>query len=59
MNGGTLHDFFNKNSPLTEAHAAKLIYSLLKPIYYLHKLNIMHRDLKPENIIFRESTNFD
>lgn len=59
MNGGTLHEFLNQNSPLIESQAARLIYSLLKPIFHLHKLNIMHRDLKPDNIIFRDSTNLE
>jgi serine/threonine protein kinase len=35
-----------------EAHAARIIYSILDSVAYLHDKDIVHRDLKPKNFIF-------
>lgn len=40
-----------KKIPITEKHAADIIYQILLAINYIHASNIVHRDLKLENIM--------
>lgn len=45
--GGDLYS----RDPYTEEEAARIIYSLLSAVAYLHSNDIIHRDLKYENIV--------
>lgn len=53
---GTLRDFLNDQSRLTESEAASILDSLIKGVKYLHSKGVCHRDLKPENIIYDPET---
>jgi len=50
--GGELFDQILERGYFPEAECARLIYSLLGTVSYLHEKGICHRDIKPENIMF-------
>ena len=53
LEGGTLKQFINSKSVITEDEARKIIRQLLTALSYLHyTCDICHRDVKPENIMF-------
>ncbi len=51
-----MFDRISQQKKFTERDAAKIIYSLLNGVSFLHHLGIVHRDLKPENILMRDKT---
>lgn len=46
--GGDLYT----RDPYTEAEAAKITFSIVSALAYMHSKQVMHRDLKYENILF-------
>ncbi|CAG9320045.1 unnamed protein product [Blepharisma stoltei] len=50
--GGDLFTQLLEKGRYNEGEAARIIYSILHALSYLHSLHIVHRDLKPENIMF-------
>jgi len=36
---------------ISESRACRLVYKIVKAVYYLHEYNVVHRDLKLENIL--------
>ncbi|KAJ3006513.1 hypothetical protein HKX48_009603 [Thoreauomyces humboldtii] len=51
--GGELYDRIAKRGKFTEKDAARLIYTILLGVSFLHDRDIVHRDLKPENLLYR------
>ena len=47
-----LRDRNHKKIFLSEKDIFSIIYNIIKPIKFLHGLNIIHKELKPENILF-------
>ena len=54
--GGDLSGRQLKLGRYEEREVAKLIYSLLETLVYLHKMGIMHRDIKPANILMSSNS---
>ena len=53
LEGGTLRQYMNNKSDITEDEARIIIRQLLTALSYLHyTCDICHRDVKPENIMF-------
>ena len=53
LEGGTLKQYINNKSDITEDEARIIIRQLLTALSYLHyTCDICHRDVKPENIMF-------
>jgi serine/threonine protein kinase len=48
---GSLRQFYQKNGPLTEQHAAYCCYQILQGLQYLHANGIAHRDVKGANVL--------
>ena len=51
--GGELFDRICQVGQFYEKDAAKIVFTTLGAVSYLHKLNVVHRDLKPENLLFK------
>ncbi|KAI9203286.1 kinase-like domain-containing protein [Polychytrium aggregatum] len=51
--GGELFDRIAEKGHFTERDAARIIYTVLDALSYLHSHKIVHRDLKPENLLFK------
>ncbi|KND02805.1 CAMK/CAMK1 protein kinase [Spizellomyces punctatus DAOM BR117] len=54
--GGELYDRIAKKGKFTERDAARIIFTILDAVAFLHEKDIVHRDLKPENLLYRDST---
>ncbi|KAJ0409619.1 hypothetical protein P43SY_008491 [Pythium insidiosum] len=48
-----LFEYIDRNGPLEEPVAQRLIARLVATVAYLHDKCIVHRDIKPENILIR------
>ncbi|KAI9293298.1 putative calmodulin-dependent protein kinase type 1 [Neoconidiobolus thromboides FSU 785] len=51
--GGELFDRICDKGSFFETDAAKIIYTIVEAVGYLHQNDIVHRDLKPENLLFK------
>lgn len=52
FNGRVLFDRIRNKGPLSEAHAVKILKSLLSVLKYLNGKGIVYRDLKLENMLY-------
>jgi serine/threonine protein kinase len=50
--GGDLYS----RDPYTEKEAARISYSILSAVAYMHSMHVTHRDLKYENVMFANQT---
>ncbi|PIK62426.1 hypothetical protein BSL78_00626 [Apostichopus japonicus] len=51
--GGELHPYCvaERDGPIKEGDAVRLLFQILQGVKYLHDQNIVHLDLKPQNIL--------
>jgi serine/threonine protein kinase len=54
-----LFEYVDRNGPLDEPTAQRLIARLVATVAYLHAECIVHRDIKPENILLRGTDVWD
>ncbi|KAI8999611.1 kinase-like domain-containing protein [Gaertneriomyces semiglobifer] len=54
--GGELYDRIASKGKFTEKDAARIIYTILEAVAFLHSKGIVHRDLKPENLLYRDTS---
>lgn len=54
--GGNLEAYVQKNGPLSEVKARKMMQLIVQGVAYLHDHNIVHRDLKLSNILMDNKT---
>ena len=54
MTGGELFERISEKGKFTEKDAARIAYSILDGLAFLHSHNIVHRDLKPENLLYKD-----
>jgi len=52
--GGSLHELIERERPVPEARAVRLMRDCCAGLAALHGLGIVHRDLKPGNILLEE-----
>ncbi|MBQ9466974.1 MAG: protein kinase [Muribaculaceae bacterium] len=53
LDGGSLRDMVNREGPLPEAKALRLMRPIISAVDFLHSKRIMHLDIKPDNIVMR------
>lgn len=51
--GNELFDRIYHKGSFYESDAAKIVFSIVSGVAYLHQHGIVHRDLKPENVLFQ------
>lgn len=51
LDGDTLRTMLDREAPLEEQRAVKIIRDLTEALIYAHEQQIIHRDLKPSNIM--------
>ena len=49
--GGELYDAILKRKRYPEQDAARVMFSVLSAMHFMHSKGFVHRDLKPENVI--------
>ncbi|OHS95547.1 CAMK family protein kinase [Tritrichomonas foetus] len=54
---GSILDYLNNNTRLTEAMARRFFTEILIAAEFMHKNHVFHRDLKAENILLDENNN--
>lgn len=53
VDGHSLETEITVGKKLSEAYAIALLNSLLQPLVFIHRQNVIHRDIKPANLIRR------
>lgn len=51
---GTLEDYIEKHSVLTEVETAEIAIQICEALNYAHGQGVIHRDVKPQNILLLE-----
>jgi len=54
VRGGTLWERVERQGPLSEADAARVLLPVVEAISAAHKAGVVHRDIKPQNILLTE-----
>ena len=54
VRGGTLWERVERQGPLSEAEAARVLLPVVEAISAAHKAGVVHRDIKPQNILLTE-----
>ncbi|MCF8412598.1 MAG: protein kinase [Melioribacteraceae bacterium] len=57
LEGGTLEEYLQKNSPLSESEIVTICRQLLTGLEMIHEKGVIHRDLKTQNIMFDSNHN--
>jgi serine/threonine protein kinase len=55
IEGNPLNQIFKEGQCWSEQEAIRLLYSILKPLAFVHQTGIIHRDIKPDNLIKRNN----
>jgi len=56
MQGGTLHEIYQKHKPFNEQQVRAVLFDVLSGVAYLHSKQIVHRDLKLKNVLAERET---
>lgn len=54
INGQTLEDYLNKNSPLSDETVFSLILQVCNGLDAIHGMGLVHRDINPQNIMITD-----
>lgn len=54
VDGLNIEQYIEKNGPIPEEQAVKLMIEILDVLQYVHSKGYIHRDIKPSNIMIRE-----
>eukprot|EP00182_Erythrolobus_australicus_P007194 CAMPEP_0185835792 /NCGR_PEP_ID=MMETSP1353-20130828/8469_1 /TAXON_ID=1077150 /ORGANISM="Erythrolobus australicus, Strain CCMP3124" /LENGTH=467 /DNA_ID=CAMNT_0028534481 /DNA_START=1 /DNA_END=1405 /DNA_ORIENTATION=+ len=54
MEGGTLHEIYQKLKPFNEQQVRSVLYDVISGVAYLHSKQIVHRDLKLKNVLAKQ-----
>ena len=57
--GGTLADFLDRRTTVSDRQAAELIKTLAEAVQHVHSRGILHRDIKPTNVLFDQPDSAD